>query len=103
MLPEEEREEEEEEEGAEDDRRGWTPGEAGAGGSIHIDTGRGQAVEVQAGASFRETLERVADEAHYGGYYRVFLNGVELINPEDAPDTVEAGMRIAVTAYDKVG
>ena len=70
---------------------------------IFVDTGRGAGVEVQAGAPFAETLERLADEAHYGGYFRVFVNGSEVINPEDAPTTVESGMRIAITAYDKVG
>lgn len=70
---------------------------------VYVDTGRGQAVEVQPGAPFTETLERLAQEAHYGGYFRVFLNGSEVINPEDSPETIEPGMRIAITSYDKVG
>ena len=71
--------------------------------TVHVDMGRGQTVPVEAGAPFASTLERLADEAHYGGYFRVFLNGSEVINPEDAPANIEAGMRIAVTSYDKVG
>lgn len=72
-------------------------------GIIHIETGRGQTTEVQAGAPFGETIERVADEAHYGGFFRVFLNGEEILNPEEAPEKIEPGMRIAITSYDKVG
>ncbi len=70
---------------------------------IFVDTGRGQTVEVQAGSPFASTLERLAHEANYGGWFRVFLNGSEVINPEDAPETIELGMRLAITAYDKVG
>ena len=77
--------------------------EATGGGSVNIETGRGQTAEVQVGAPFQETIERVADEAHYGGYFRVFLNGDELLDPNEAPTVVEAGMRIAITSYDKVG
>lgn len=73
------------------------------GGSVYIETGRGQTTEVQVGAPFQETIDRVADEAHYGGYFRVFLNGEELLDPADSPATIEAGMRIAITSYDKVG
>ncbi len=71
--------------------------------TIHIETGRGQTAEVQTGTSFGETVEKVAEDAHYGGYFRVFLNGEEIVNPEDAPETIEAGMVIAVCSYDKVG
>lgn len=70
---------------------------------IFIDTGRGQGVEVQPGAPFTQTVEMLADQAHYGGYFRVFLNGSEVIDPEDSPQTIEPGMRVAITAYDKVG
>lgn len=73
------------------------------GGSVHIETGRGATAEVQVGAPFGETIERIADEAHYGGYFRVFLNGDELLDPNEAPETIESGMRIAITSYDKVG
>lgn len=71
--------------------------------TVHIETGRGQTAEVPVGAPFQETVERIADEAHYGGYFRVFLNGDEILDPSEAPEKVEAGMRIAVTSYDKVG
>ena len=57
----------------------------------------------EAEKSLKQTLERLAEDAHYGGYFRIFLNGNEVINPEDSPATVEAGSRIAITAYDKVG
>ena len=83
--------------------RHWAAEERGQPQAIFVDTGRGEAVQVQAGIPFALTLERLADEAHYGGYYRVFLNGSEVINPEDSPETIEPGMRIAITSYDKVG
>ncbi len=70
---------------------------------IFVETGRGETVEVQPGAPFVETLERLAVDAHYGGFFRIFLNGSEVINPEDAPDSIESGMRIIITSYDKVG
>jgi len=81
--------------------RGWTPETPSE--SVFVETGRGQTAEVQLGAPFAETIERIADEAHYGGYYRVFLNGEEILNPEEAPTTIESGMRIIITSYDKVG
>ena len=73
------------------------------GGSIHIEVGRGHTTEVQVGAPFQETIERIADEAHYGGFFRVFLNGEEILEPTEAPETIQLGMRIALTSYDKVG
>jgi len=81
---------------------GWTTGESG-GENVYVDTGRGQAVPVPVGSPFVATLERLAEEAHYGEYFRVFLNGEEVINPDDAPETIESGMRIMITSYDKVG
>ncbi len=81
--------------------RDWSPDTPG--GEVFVETGRGQAIEVQAGAPFKETIERIADEAHYGGYFRVFLNGEELLDPDESPEAVEPGMRIAITSYDKVG
>ena len=102
-MTEEERVEEEmeEEEEMEDSPGGWTPDVPS--GSVFIETGRGQTAEVQAGAPFAETVDRVAEEAHYGGYFRVFLNGEEILEPSEAPDTIEPGMRISITSYDKVG
>ena len=82
---------------------GWVDQTVHPDESIFIETGRGQTAEVQVGAPFQPTIERIAEEAHYGGYFRVFLNGEEIINPEEAPATVESGMRIALTSYDKVG
>jgi hypothetical protein len=91
--------------GGETEERGWRPTgtAAPATGSIFVETGRGTAVEVPVGSPFVETLNRLADEARYGGFFRIFLNGLEVINPTDAPATIEAGMRISITAYDKVG
>ena len=103
MADEEERVEVEEPEEEETLARPEWAEETRAVQPIYVDTGRGQGVEVQSGSPFATTLERLADEAHYGGYFRVFLNGSEVINPEDAPATIEPGMRIAVTSYDKVG
>ena len=69
--------------------------------SVFVETGRGQTIEVQVGAPFAETIEHLADEAHYGGFFRVFLNGEELLEPEESPATIEPRMRIAITSYDK--
>jgi len=72
--------------------------------TIFIDTGRsGQTAEVRVGDPFQETVKEVSERAHYGGYFRVYLNGTEVVNPEDAPRAIESGMRIALTPYDKVG
>lgn len=71
-------------------------------GQVAIDIGHG-IVNVVVGSPFQETVERVAADAHYGGYFRVFLNDHEVIDPSDAPATIDAGMRIAITSYDKVG
>jgi hypothetical protein len=73
------------------------------GGTVFVDTGRGNTTEVAIGSPFVSTLERLANEAHYGGYFRIFLNGREVVNPEDSPANIEKGMRIAITSYDKVG
>lgn len=72
-------------------------------GAVGVDIGRGRSASVDVGADFVNTLEQLAREANYGGYFKVFLNGKEIINPADAPDKVEVGMRIAITSYDKVG
>ena len=102
----EERELEREEEGEDREeeltpRQPWatvTPAE-----SVYIETGRGQTAEVPAGSPFAGTIEQIAEQAHYGGYFRVFLNGEEILDPAQAPATIEPGMRIAITSYDKAG
>ena len=76
--------------------------------TVPVDTGRGNVVQVPVGADFVPTMERLADEHNYGGYYRVFVargrGGMsEVIDPADSPDKIEPGMRIALTSYDKVG
>ena len=103
--PVKEPEEEAEEEGVEvyPPPQGWLAQADHPTESVFIDTGRGQTVEVPVGSPFQLTLERIAEEAHYGAYFRVFLNGGEVVNPEEAPTAIEASMRIAVTSYDKVG
>ena len=73
------------------------------GGTVSVDVGRGAVVDVAVGSPLVNTLEELARNAHYGGFFRVFINGSEMVNPEDAPDNIEAGMRIAITSYDKVG
>lgn len=94
----------EQSEGGEDvgvGRGGWidtTPTQ-----TVMVETGRGNAVAVQVGAPFRETVERIAEAAHYGGSFRVYLNAEEVIEPGEAPTSIQPGMRIAITAYDKVG
>jgi hypothetical protein len=70
---------------------------------IYVETGRGQSVAVNPGDPFIPTIERIADESHYGGYFRVFLNSEEIINPTEAPPTFVAGQRVTITPYDKVG
>jgi len=96
-------EEEELEEGPEEEapERGWAP--EAPGRTVHVETGRGVGVEVPVGSPFVETVERIAAEANYGGYFRVFLGGSELLERGVAPETIEEGQRITITAYDKVG
>ncbi len=89
--------------GEQEHPRGWSEEQRGQTQPIHVDTGRGNTQEVSPGSLFASTLERLADEAHYGGYFRVFLNGSEVINPQDSPETIEPGMRVCITSYDKVG
>ena len=76
---------------------------ARGGARVPVDVGRGSVVNVPAGSPFFETIERLADEANYGGFYRVYLNSSEIPEPSSAPATIEPGMRIAITSYDKVG
>lgn len=73
------------------------------GHTVPVETGRGQAVNVNVGAPFAETIDSIANQANYGGYYRVFLNGQEMLEPDEAPATIQEGQRIAICAYDKVG
>ena len=73
------------------------------GGVVSVETGRGNAVSVPVGAPFQSTIESIAEQANYGGYFRVFLNGSEILEPSEAPQSIEEGMRIAIVAYDKVG
>jgi len=72
-------------------------------GNVSVDVGRGQGVMVPVGADFVNTLESLAREANYGGFFKIYLNGDEIIDPKDAPATIQADMRIAIRSYDKVG
>jgi len=106
-VMEEEEMDNEEEWGEEEEYRqpGWTPDNTNipAGETVTIETGRGNAVQVPVGANFVQTIERVADQASYGGFFRVYLNGDEIVDPTRSPETIQPGMRIAITSYDKVG
>lgn len=102
-LEDEEKEQEESEQEAEDPRTPLAGRASRPQGSVWVDVGRGDPVEVPTGSPFVETLDRLAEQAHYGGDYRVFLNGSEVLYIEEAPATIEAGMRLAVTSYDKPG
>jgi len=70
---------------------------------VNIETGRGDSISAEVGTSFVAAVEAAASQANYGGYFRVFLNGAEIIDPDAAPATIEAGMRIQITSFDKVG
>jgi hypothetical protein len=71
---------------------------------VYVETGRNTPpVPVPAGAPFSDSVNRIAEQANYGGYFRVFLNGSEIVDPNQAPPTVQPGMRIVLTAFDKVG
>ena len=82
---------------------GWQGRSASESEPIYVETGRGQSVPVNPGEPFTATIERIADEAHYGGYFRVHLNGEEILEPGEAPETFQPGMRVNVSPYDKVG
>jgi len=99
----EEEEEEEEEEDMDTIRTRIHDQATRPTGTVFVDVGRGEPVEVLVGTPFVETLDRLAEQAHYGGDYRVFLNGSEVLYVEEAPATIEAGMRLAITSYDKPG
>jgi len=70
---------------------------------VMVETGRNNSVAVPVGSPFGAAVDAISNEANYGGYYRVFLNGSEVIHESDAPEFIEVGQRIAITSYDKVG
>lgn len=84
-----------------EERGGWAAN--AEGGTVFVETGRGSSVEVNVGEDFVSTVDRIATQANYGGYYRVFLNGDELLDPSEAPEKILPTHRIAITSYDKVG
>ena len=78
-------------------------------GHVFVETGRGNAVEVNIGADVESTLDNIADQCNYGGDYRVFLNANEILDPNEIPTdehgnkAFQAGQRWSLTAYDKPG
>lgn len=84
-------------------KTGWQNPNARPNQTVFIETGRNNSVEVPVGSPFQPTIERLAEDAHYGGYFRVYVNGTEVVNPEESPATVEADARISITSFDKVG
>jgi len=76
---------------------------------VRITTPRGYA-EVEAGAPFAETVKRVADEKEVGARdseghrnFRVILGGTEIVDPEQAPATIEEGAELVLFPFDKAG
>ena len=82
---------------------GWRRGDAETNETVMIETGRNTTMEAHVGDNFVVACDRVGEAAGYGGYWKVYLNGNEVLNPDDAPELIESGMRIALTPYDKVG
>ena len=72
-------------------------------GTVPVVLGNGNVVEAKVGSDFVATVEQIAKDAHYGGYFRVFVNQQEIQNPGDAPKKIEEGQRLSITSYDKVG
>ena len=78
-------------------------------GVVMVETGRNKAVPAPVGANLDDTIDQIAERANYGGDYRVFINGSEILNATEYPrdidgnQVIQAGMRIAITAYDKPG
>jgi hypothetical protein len=91
----------------------WVPQTGVSTETVFVETGRGNPVSVPVGSPFASTIEQLADRANYGGYFRVFVNGVEVLEPNPVkaaemglpipPERFEPGMRTVITAYDKVG
>ena len=60
-------------------------------------------VSVPAGTPFREAVIEAAIAQGYTGAVRVYLNGVELVNPNDAPEVLAPGDAVTTTPFDKAG
>lgn len=78
-------------------------------GVVMVETGRNKAVPAPVGANLDDTIDQIAERANYGGDYRVFINGSEILSAEEYPrdmngnQVIQAGMRIAISSYDKPG
>ena len=70
---------------------------------VMVETGRGNAVAVPVGSNAASAINRIAEEANYGGFFRVFRNGGEMLNEPDPGMSIQEGDRWAITSYDKVG
>jgi len=58
----------------------------------------GATLTLEAGASFKDTVLRLAREAGYGKF-KVFLNGSEL-RVSEAPAIIESGIELKITPFD---
>ena len=61
----------------------------------------GEDIELEVGDNFKDVIKEQSIEAGFGKF-RVILNGEE-IKPSEAPELVEAGMKIEVLPYDVPG
>jgi len=61
----------------------------------------GEDIELDVGDNFKDVIKEQSIEAGFGKF-RVILNGEE-IKPSEAPELVEAGMKIEVLPYDVPG
>jgi hypothetical protein len=71
------------------------PGAAVAGASVRIN-GATSALEV--GASFKETVVRLAKDAGFGKF-RIFVGGEE-VKPSCAPELITEGTRMEIRPFD---
>jgi len=61
----------------------------------------GEDIELEVGDNFKDVIKEQSIEAGFGKF-RVILNGEEIL-PSQAPELVEAGMKIEVLPYDVPG
>jgi len=61
----------------------------------------GSNIDVEEGASFKDTVKATAMDAGLGKF-RVFLNGEE-VKPSEAPDVFDENTRVELRQYDVAG
>jgi hypothetical protein len=66
---------------------------------VHIN---GEFIAVEPGTVFGETVVNLAAEARYGKF-RVFIDGVEIVDPSAAPYTFAEGLQVDIRGYDGAG